>query len=181
MACLLAKMHKPEIDIRKPYTAAEKNLGERVLALHSHNAADIQTGALGDIEITLINDDKIITCYEMKDKRVNNEDIDRAFQKILALNTKVDNYIFITTERIETSTQEYARTFYNLTGGMEFVILDCIGFIRHFLHLFHRVRINFLEIYQEQILKEPESSINQPVKEAFLAMRQTAETEMEND
>lgn len=72
----------PVLIIAAAYKAAEKNLGERVLALHSHNAADIQTGALGDVEITLINDDQIVTCYEMKDKRVTNEDIDRAFQKI---------------------------------------------------------------------------------------------------
>lgn len=170
----------PVLIIAAAYKTAEKNLGERVLSLYSHNAADIQTGALGDVEITLINDDKIITCYEMKDKRVNNEDIDRAFQKILAMNTNIDNYIFITTEKIEPNTQEYARSFYNRTGGIEFIILDCIGFIRNFLHLFHRLRLNFLEIYQEQILKEPESSINQPIKEAFLAMRQAAEAEVED-
>jgi hypothetical protein len=171
----------PVLMIAAAYQAAEKNLRERVLSLHSHRAADMQTGALGDVEITLLNDNKIITCYEIKDKRVNNEDIDHALQKILTMNIKVDNYIFITTEKIEISTQEYARTFYNLTGGIEFVIFDCIGFVRHFLHLFHRLRLNILEIYQEKILQEPDSSINQPVKEAFLAMRQAAEACVEDD
>jgi len=66
----------------------------------------------------------------------------------------VDNYIFITTDKIEETTQEYARSLYNTTGGIEFVIVDCIGFLRHFLHLFHRIRSDFLEIYQTQILEE---------------------------
>ncbi|MGD1807202.1 hypothetical protein ACP6PL_17440 [Dapis sp. BLCC M126] len=53
---------------------------------------------------------------------------------------------------------------------MKFAILDCISFIRHFFYLFHRLRSNFLETYQELILAELENSIGQPVKEAFLAM-----------
>jgi hypothetical protein len=63
--------------------------------------------------------------------------------------------------------QEYARSLYADTGGIEFVILDCIGFIRHYLHLFHRLRSDFLDEYQALILAEPESSVSQPVKEAF--------------
>jgi hypothetical protein len=70
---------------------------------------------------------------------------------------------------------------YQETGDIEFVILDCIGFIRHFLHLFHRLRSKFLETYQFTILEEPQSSVNQPVKEAFLAMRRAAEAELEVD
>jgi hypothetical protein len=50
-----------------------------------------------------------------------------------------------------------------------------ISFTRHFLHLFHRLRRKFLETYQELILAEPQSALSQPLKEAFLAMRQAAE------
>jgi DNA adenine methylase len=112
----------------------------------------------------------------MKNKRVSREDIDRALQKLLLSDRRVNNYIFITTEPVDEEVQDYARSLYHETGGIEFVILDCIGFIRHFLHLFHRLRTRFLEAYQALILSEPQSAVSQPVKEAFLAMRQAAET-----
>ena len=70
---------------------------------------------------------------------------------------------------------EYAASLYRDTGGIEFVILDCIGFLRHFLHLFHRLRLNFLEAYQELVLLEPDSAVSQPLKEVFLALRRAAE------
>jgi SacI restriction endonuclease len=162
------------------YRSTEALLGEKILTLRAHNAADSQTGALGDIEITLLSDARVVTCYEMKNKRVNREDLDRALQKLVGSNFTIDNYIFITTEAIDLEVQEYARSLYRITGGTEFVILDCINFIRHFLHLFHRLRSKFLETYQELILAEPQSALSQPVKEAFLAMRQAAETGIED-
>ena len=55
--------------------------------------------------------------------------------------------------------------------GVEFVILDCLGFLRHFLHFFHRSRTEFLNAYQVLVLTEPNSSVGQPLKEAFLAFR----------
>ena len=165
----------PVLLVAAVYETAEEYLGERVLTLHSHNAADFQTGALGDVEITLVDDEKVVTTYEMKDKRVSREDINRALQKISASKKQIDNYIFITTERIDDNVQEYACSLYQETGGIEFIILDCLGFLRHFLHLFHRLRTRFLETYQNLLLREPESSVSQPVKEAFLAMRQAAE------
>jgi len=166
----------PVLVVAAAYQSAEEFLGERILTLKAHNAADVQTGALGDVEITLIADDEVITSYEMKNKRVSREDIDRALQKLLLSNRRVNNYIFITTESVDQEVQDYARSLYHETGGIEFVILDCIGFIRHFLHLFHRLRTRFLEAYQALILSEPQSAVSQPVKEAFLAMRQAAET-----
>lgn len=149
--------------------------------MQSHNAADLQTGALGDIEITLLEDNEIVTSYEMKNKRVTNEDIDRALQKLLVSGKRVDNYIFITTEVIDEQVQNYARSLYQETGGVEFVVLNCIGFVRHFLHLFHRLRNKFLETYQSMILEESQSSVGQPIKEAFLAMRRAAEAELDID
>ncbi len=163
------------------YQSAEEFIREIVLTLQAHNAADIQTGALGDVEITLMADDEVITSYEMKNKRVTREDVDRALQKLLLSDRRVNNYIFITTEPVDEDVQDYARSLYHATGGIEFVILDCIGFIRHFLHLFHRLRTRFLETYQALILSEPQSAVSQPVKEAFLAIRQAAETEIEEE
>ena len=62
-----------------------------------------------------------------------------ALQKLSLTNAKRDNYIFITTEKINREVQEYARSLYSNTGGIEFAIFDCISFIRHFFHLFHRL------------------------------------------
>ncbi len=166
----------PVLIVAAAYTAAEKNLGERAKPLQAHTAADIATGATGDVEITLVNDDKLVTSYEMKMRRVTREDIDHALHKINDCGQRVDNYIFITTDTIEPDISEYAASLYEQTGGIEFVVLDCIGFLRHFLHLFHRLREDFLDWYQEFVLQEPESAVRLELKEAFLALRQAAES-----
>ncbi|NJN82183.1 MAG: restriction endonuclease, SacI family [Caldilineaceae bacterium] len=167
----------PVLLVAAAYNAAQRHLGERILSLQPHNAADIQTGALGDVEVVLLSDNRLVTSYEMKDRRVVREDIDRALQKLSISDKRVDNYVFITTYEIDREVQAYARSRYAATGGIEFVLLDCIGFIRHYLHLFHRLRMDFIEEYQRMILAEPESSVSQLVKEAFLSMRQAAEAD----
>ena len=161
----------PVLVVAAAYKSAGKYLGERGLPLQSHTAADEQTGALGDLEITLIDDNNVVTSYEMKMKRVTRGDIDRALQKVPENDDRIDNYIFITTDLIEDYVTEYAAGVYKRTGGIEVVILDCIAFLRHFLHLFHRLRIQFLETYQSLLLNEPESAVRQELKEAFLALR----------
>lgn len=143
LACLLAKVHKPSVDIRKPYTQ------------------------IGDPD-----------CYS--GRKATQDDVARAIQKInertQQTGYKIDNYIFITTDIIDEPVKEYAASIYEITGGIEIVILDCISFVRHFLHLFHRWRMQFLEAYQTLVLAEPESAVSQPLKEAFLALRQAAES-----
>ena len=166
----------PVLVVASAYQAAEKYLGERVLPLHGHISADKQTGAFGDLEITLIDDDGVITSYEMKARRVTKNDIDHAIEKIHGADNPIDNYIFITTNAIEDTVAEYARSIYRETGGIEFVVLDCIGFLRHFLHLFHRLRIQFLDHYQNLLLVEPDSGVRQELKEAFLSLRRAAES-----
>ncbi len=163
----------PVLVVAAVYQAAALHLGERVLPLEAHNAADSQTGSLGDIQVALINEDKIATVYEMKTRRVERHDIDLAIQK---LNRRIDNYIFITTEEISEQVKDYATTIYARTGGIEFIVLDCVAFLRHFLHLFYRLRMEFLESYQELVLAENESAVRQPLKEAFLALRIAAES-----
>ncbi|GHT14060.1 DNA methyltransferase [Bacteroidia bacterium] len=162
----------PVLIVASAYQTVKEQIGEVNKLLEAHNAADRQTGSLGDVEIILANEDKIVTCYEMKDKRVTKTDIDVALQKLPA--NKIDNYIFITTDIIETEVAEYAKSLYEKTG-IEFAVLDCIGFIRHFLHFFHRHRNTFLNIYQSMVLTEPTSAVSQPLKEAFLALRRVAE------
>ena len=158
------------------YEAAKTRLGECVMNLTAHNAADEQTGAVGDIQITVVGDDKVVTSYEMKNKAVQRGDIDRALQKIAAQGKHVQTYIFITTEAVADDVREYGRSKYDETGGVEIAILDCVGFIRHFLHLFHRLRKDFLDQYQVLVLREADSAVSQALKEAFLALRQAAES-----
>lgn len=166
----------PVLVVAAAYQAAENRLGERVLPLQSHNAADKQTGALGDLEIALVDDDNIVTSYEMKARRVTKDDINHALQKINESDKRIDNYLFITTDIIDPEVKDYATSLYDETGGVEIAILDCLSFLRHFLHLFYRLRLEFLEAYQELVLAEADSAVSQPLKEAFLALRQAAES-----
>ncbi len=166
----------PVLLVAAAYRVAENYLGERVAPLQGHNAADKQTGSLGDLEITLATGDDVITGYEMKTRRVTIDDLNHALQKMGGVERKIDNYIFITTETITQAVKDYAASLYDQTGGIEIVVLDCIGFLRHFLHLFHRLRMDFLDTYQELLLDEPDSAVSQPLKEAFLALRQAAES-----
>ncbi|MBI3324261.1 MAG: restriction endonuclease, SacI family [Candidatus Omnitrophica bacterium] len=166
----------PVLVVAAAYRAAADKLGERALPLQAHTAADEQTGAMGDVEICLMNDDRVVTIYEMKTKRVTVDDIDRALQKIAERKPRIDNYVFITTDVIDDAVKAYAVAVYEKTGGTEIVVLDCIGFVRHFLRLFHRLRIEFLDAYQALLLAEPDSAVSQPLKEAFLSLRQAAES-----
>lgn len=166
----------PVLIVTAAYLSVKDHVGETALPLQSHTAADRQTGSIGDVEITLVNDDKIITCYEMKDKRVTIVDIENALKKIATLDYRIDNYIFITTDIIEDEVSDYAKNIYD-KASVEIAILDCIGFIRHFLHFFHRHRTNFLDLYQSLVLAQPDSAVSQPLKEAFLVLRKTAESD----
>lgn len=166
----------PVLVVAAAYNSVSGLIGERINHLQAHNAADKQTGGYGDIEVTLINDDNVVTSYEMKDKRVTKSDIEIAIKKIAESKLNIDNYIFITTEYIDFEVSEYAKSIYDLSG-VEVSILDCIGFIKHFLHFFHRKRTLFIENYQKLVLEEPDSAVNQPLKEAFLALRKAAEVE----
>ncbi len=135
-----------------------------------------EAGAVGDMQITIPGGHKMVTRCEVKNKAMQRYDIDRALQKIAAQGKHVQNYIFITTELVADDIREYARSKYDETGGVEIAILDCIGFLRHFLHLFHRLRKDFLDQYQTLVLHEPDSAVSQGLKEAFLALRQAAES-----
>lgn len=168
----------PVLMVAAAYQAAGEKIGERLLPLRSHNAADEQTGALGDVEVCLVNDDQVVTAYEMKMKRVTVDDINRALQKIAIGPGRIHNYIFVTTDVIDEAVRLYAAESYQKTGGIEIAILDCLGFVRHFLHFFHRVRIKYLDAYQALVLAEPDSAVSRPLKEAFLALRQVAEADV---
>jgi len=167
----------PVLIVAAAYRSVDTRLGEQVLSLNAHNAADLQTGAFGDVEICLENDDAVVTAYEMKSKRVLKADIDVAVEKIRHSACRIHNYIFVTTEPLDAETEDYAAEFYEKTGGTEIAILDCLGFLKHFLHFFHRFRKDFLDHYQELVLAEPDSAVSQNLKEAFLTLRKNAESE----
>ena len=158
------------------YQAASSRIGEWGKPLQAHNAADFQTKAFGDVEICLVGDDQVVTAYEMKMKRVTTDDVDIAVQKITRSKSGIQNYIFITTEQIDPQIVDYAASFYEKTNGTEIAILDCLGFVRHYLHFFHRLRQEFLDAYQGLVLSEHESAVSQPLKEAFLVLRRAAES-----
>jgi hypothetical protein len=157
------------------YQAVGFLIGEQPLGLKGYLSADEQTGAIGDLEIRLVTEQRLGTVYEMKQRTISQDDLDRAVQKLSTHAGRVDNYIFVTTDRIDPAIEEYARKLYESTAGTEFVILDCLGFLKHFLHFFHRHRLAFLNAYQELVLAEPESSVNHALKQAFLSLRQVAQ------
>jgi len=167
----------PVLVVAAAYMSVEEKLGERVLPLQSHNAADEQTGSLGDVEVCLENDNRVVTVYEMKMKQVTLNDIDRALEKIASSNNRIHNYIFITTDIISDDVKSYTASCYKITNGTEIAVLDCIGFLRHFLHFFHRSRAKYLDSYQSLVLNEPDSAVSQYLKEAFLVLRQAAEAD----
>lgn len=165
----------PVLIVAAAYKTAEAQLGERILPLQGHNAADKQTGTVGDVEIIMTGEDNVVTGYEMKLKKVTREDVDIALQKIVERG--IQNYIFITTDAIDAEVQEYAANLYEDTGGIEVIVLDCLTFLRYFLHLFYRLRTEYVDMYQSLVLAEPDSSVSQPLKEAWLALRQAAESD----
>ena len=173
----------PVLVVAAAYEAAKDFLGENVLPLEGHNAADKQTQSLGDVHITLMGDNDVVTVYEMKAKRVTQNDINDALLKIhrKMMNRKIDNFIIITTEEIDEQVKTYAAGLYAQTGGIEFAVLDCLGFLRHFLHLFHRIRLQFLDTYQRLLLEEPDSAVRQTLKDLFLILRLNAETAYASD
>lgn len=164
----------PVLIVAAAYGSVSDLIGEHARHLLSHQAADRQTGALGDVEITLENEENTVTCYEMKTRAVQKTDIEKCIQKISSYGRHIDNYIFIATEPVDKDVNDYAKSLYR-EMGTEVVVLDCIGFMRHFLHFFHRRRLQFLDNYQDLVLKEPSSSVSQALKDAFLALRVAAQ------
>lgn len=162
----------PVLMVAAAYEVAGAVSLEHARPLKSHNAADSQTGAVGDVEI-MLSSDKLTAAYEMKAKRVTRNDIDLALQKLQV--HQLEHYVFITTEPIDVAVSDYAKSLYETTAT-EIVILDCISFVRHFLHFFHRQRTLYIDCYQRLLLAEPQSAVSQPLKEAWLTLRRASES-----
>lgn len=166
----------PVLAILAVYKTIESALNERIVPLQAHNAADSQTDSLGDIEIAVRESDEVVTVYEMKTRKITRDDFSQAVQKLASKKIGVKQYLFIGTQPISEDVEEHVRELNESHFGVEFAILDCITFIRYFLHLFYQVRINFLNIYQDLVLAEPESAVRFALKDVLLSLRQSAET-----
>ncbi len=166
----------PVLIVAAAYEAAGTKLAENLLPLNVHDAADRQTGSLGDVEICLVGGDAVVTAYEMKLKRITRDDVDNAVATIARARTRMHNCLFVTTKAIDPLVADHAAGFYEELGGTEVAVLDYISFLRHFLHLFHRCRAAYLDAYQTLVLNESDPAVSQTPKEAFLALRKAAET-----
>ena len=54
--------------------------------------------------------------------------------------------------------------------------LDCVGLLRHFLYLFQRIRIEYLDAYQRLVLGDHDPAANGTLKEVFLVLQLAAES-----
>ncbi|GAA5502202.1 hypothetical protein Dxin01_01941 [Deinococcus xinjiangensis] len=166
----------PVLLVAALYQTLGQMAGEKALNLGAHNAADSQTGALGDVEVELLSDlGRIVTVYEVKARSVSINDLQQAVAKVAAAASRPENYLFVTTHPIEREVTDYARTLHEQTG-VEFAVLDALSFARHLLHFFHRYRLIFLDAYQELLLAEPPSAVRPELKTAWLALRSAAES-----
>lgn len=162
----------PVLIISAAYHTAQDLINKQANALHSHTAADRSTGSVGDIEIVQLITKEIVIVYEVKSRKITSEDINLAVQKLndLPYSHQISQYVFITIEPAEEFLHKVAADLYKKTG-VEFMILDCLEFVKHFLHLFYERRISFLNEYQRLVLEEPESAVSHELKLAFLALR----------
>lgn len=162
----------PVLILRAAYNTVHDLINKQVGAIHPHTAADKATGAAGDIEITLLNTGDIVLIYEVKAKKLTVEDIQLAVQKLdrVSLPHQPSQYVLITTEPVDEFLHSAAAELYEKTG-VEFMILDCLGFVKHFLHLFYERRMSFLDEYQKLVIDEPENAVSHELKLAFLALR----------
>jgi DNA adenine methylase len=138
MACLLAKVDRPEVDVRKPYTEIEDD--------------DSFSGRTYDEQyITPFIHDHGLPCNP------TTAFLTPAFRNRNATLTPDLNLVGRPPRLYQT-------------------VLQLLTDVHQGMVLFHRLRLAFLEAYQELVLVEPESAVSQPLKEVFLALRQAAES-----
>lgn len=166
----------PVLAFQAIYKTIESRLNEYLVPLQAHNAADSQTQSLGDIEVAIKESDQVVTVYEMKTREITRADISQALRKLVHSHQDIKQYLFITTKPVSDGVAEEIHSTNEQHYGVEFAALDCMSFVRYFLHLFYQQRLEFLDIYQELVLGEPESGVRHPLKEVFLTLRQAAES-----
>lgn len=163
----------PVLIVTAAYNTISTIVGKTPKPLRAHTAADKPSGTLGDVEV--LREESIVVVYEMKTRKIKRTDIDTAISKIKESKMlgKIEQYVFITTKEIESEIADTLAQLYQQTGT-EFMILDCISFLRHFLHIFYEYRMAFLDEYQNLLLNEPDSAVSHELKQAFLRLRAEA-------
>lgn len=118
---------------------------------------------------------KYRVAYEVKDRPVTRADLEVALEKIARqADGELQQYIFFGTAKAAgDAVSELLSPLYTETG-IDFLQLDCVEFVRHFLSIFHMARESFIEGFQLAIEAESNSAISDTVKIAVLAILQEA-------
>jgi hypothetical protein len=172
----------PVLLVTAAYDVARDYLHKHPKPLQPHTAADIRAGTLGDLEIEFSTHQRLAVVYEMKTRRITINDLERAAQKVAGSAIQIDQYVFITTAPIDASIHGHA-AYLSKQIGIEFMVFDCIQFLKHFIHLFYELRMAFLDRYEQLLLQEPESAVSHELKQKFLELRAAAQqsAEIRND
>jgi hypothetical protein len=172
----------PVLLVTAAYDVARDYLHKHPKPLQPHTAADIRAGTLGDLEIEFSTHQRLAVVYEMKTRLITINDLERAAQKVAGSPIQIDQYVFITTAPIDASIHGHA-AYLSKQIGIEFMVFDCIQFLKHFIHLFYELRMAFLDRYEQLLLQEPESAVSHELKQKFLELRAAAQqsAEIRND
>jgi DNA adenine methylase len=172
----------PVLLVTAAYDVARDYLHKHPKPLQPHTAADIRAGTLGDLEIEFSTHQRLAVVYEMKTRLITINDLERAAQKVAGSPIQIDQYVFITTAPIDASIHGHA-AYLSKQIGIEFMVFDCIHFLKHFIHLFYELRMAFLDRYEQLLLQEPESAVSHELKQKFLELRAAAQqsAEIRND
>jgi DNA adenine methylase len=163
----------PVLVVAAVYEVIAEMTGKTLRELSPHTAADMRTGALGDIEIVLPAQSHPYTVYEVKARSLRRSDIDTALQKLAQSSVPVAQYVFVVTNPVAEEIHSYLKDVNNKHVGTEFQIFDCIQMLDHFLHLFHERRREFLDKYTSLVVQD--TAVNQKLKEKLLELVRMAE------
>ena len=162
----------PVLVIAAVYEVIAEVTGKTHRELSSHTAADIRTGALGDLEIVLPTQEYPYTVYEVKARPMRKGDIDTARQKLALSSVPVAQYVFVVTKPVAEDIHLYLLEVNERYSGTEFQIFDCVQTLEHFLHLFHERREEFLDKYTSLVMQD--TAVGQKLKEKLLELVRAA-------
>lgn len=160
----------PVLVIAAAYDTAKESLGKHYTRLLPHTAADKPTDALGDLEIELSAHERTYIVYEVKDRVITQSDIQNALLKLSERTELPAEYAFVSTKPIPPTVYDYIQSINRQQLAVEIQAYDCLQFLKHFLHLFHEKRMQFLDRYKELVLSEPASAVAQSLKEKLLEL-----------
>ena len=161
----------PVLVIAAIYDTAQESLAKRYTTLSPHTAADKPSGTLGDLEIVVPNSERPYIVYEVKHRTLSQGDIDIAVRKLRERSEQGESpvvYAYVSTKPIPQEVKEYTESLNREDLSSEFQLFDCLDFLRHFLHLFHEKREQFLEKYKQLVLND--RTVDNVLKEKLLEL-----------